>query len=60
MKCFLIIAMMLTAFKRHLCYIQLEKIAPEGCPSITSNNFIKECEVCDMGISVPEEGKRPM
>lgn len=52
--------MMLTAFKRHLWYIQLEKIAPEGCPSITSNNFIKECEVCDMGVSVPEEGKRPM
>lgn len=47
----------LTAFKKHLCYIQSEKIAPEGYPSVSSNNFIKEYEVCDMCISVPEEGK---
>ena len=42
-----------TAFKRHLCYIQSEKIAPEGYPSISSNNFIKEYAIC-------EEGKRSM
>jgi len=60
MKVFLIIMVILTALKRHLCYFQSEKIAPEGYPSICSNNFIKECEVCDVCISVPEEGKRPV
>lgn len=49
-----------TALKRHLFCIQSEKIAPEGYPSISSINFIKEYEVCDVWISVPEEGKRPM
>lgn len=48
------------ALKRHLFCIQSEKIAPEGYPSISSINFIKEYEVCDVWISVPEEGKRPM
>lgn len=43
-----------TAFKRQLCYIQS---APEGYPSTSSNNSIMEYEVCDLYISVSEVGK---
>lgn len=59
-KCFLVITLMLTAFKRHLCGIQSEEITPERYPFVTSNNFFMEYEVCDLCISVPGEGKRPM
>lgn len=59
-KCFLVITLMLTALKRHLCGIESEKRTPEHYPSVTSNNFFKEYKVCDLCISVSGEGKGPM